>query len=91
MASSASNAAGISLEAIPAIINSITNLYQIVAAKSPHVADTVVILAASFPFYMAFIWLCGMRTGEKKQDKKVKDAREASKKPGKGNPKRRKP
>jgi hypothetical protein len=69
---------------VAVIIDAVTNLYNAVAAKSPAVADTVVILAALLPFYIAYVWSCGLKGKEKKADTKVKDGRKASKKLGNG-------
>ncbi|WLI36344.1 hypothetical protein [Pseudomonas sp. FP818] len=69
---------------VPGIIDAVTNLYNAVAAKSPLVADTVVILAALLPFYIAYIWSIGLKGKEKKADTKVKVGRKATKKLGKG-------
>ncbi|WP_338568791.1 hypothetical protein V6L78_19900 [Pseudomonas canadensis] len=69
---------------VPGIIDAVTNLYNAVAAKSPFVADTVVILAALLPFYIAYVWSIGLKGKEKKADTKVKVGRKATKKLGKG-------
>lgn len=69
---------------VPGIIDAVTNLYNAVAAKSPLVADTVVILAALLPFYIAYVWSIGLKGKEKKADTKVKVGRKATKKLGKG-------
>jgi hypothetical protein len=69
---------------VPGIIDAVTNLYNAVAAKSPVVADTVVILAALLPFYIAYVWSIGLKGKEKKADTKVKVGRKATKKLGKG-------
>ncbi|MFP3862817.1 hypothetical protein SHV42_07655 [Pseudomonas capeferrum] len=82
MASKA-EAPGSWMDAIPATVDAVTNLYNAVAAKSPAVADTVVILAALLPFYIVYAWSSGLRSKEKMADRKVQDGRKASKKLGK--------
>lgn len=89
MANSVKSTSGTWVDGIAPIIDSVTNLYQVVAAKSPVVADTVVVLFALLPFYFGLIWFFGPKNREKKADKKVKESRKANAKPGNGKPKRR--
>ncbi|AZL74549.1 hypothetical protein [Pseudomonas oryziphila] len=70
-------------DAVPKTVDAVTNLYNAVAAKSPLVADTVVILAMLLPFYIVYAWSIGLRSREKEADEKVKASRKASKKVGK--------
>jgi hypothetical protein len=79
------------VDGIASVIDAVTNLYNAVAAKSPAVADTVVILAALLPFYIAYVWSIGLKSKEKKADAKVRVGRKASKKLGKGQPGGKKP
>jgi hypothetical protein len=72
------------VDGIATIIDAVTNLYNAVAAKSPGVADTVVILAALLPFYIAYVWSIGLKGKEKTADTKVRQGKKALKKPGKG-------
>lgn len=79
------------VDGISKIIDSVTNLYLAVADKSPRVADTVVILAVIFPFYLAYALTSGQRRREKKADQKVKNGRAAAKKGAKGSSGGKKP
>ncbi|WP_143519010.1 hypothetical protein [Pseudomonas fragi] len=72
------------VDGVAEIIGAVTNLYNAVAAKSPGVADTVVILAVLFPFYLVYAHSSGLSAREKNTDLKVKAGRKASKKSGKG-------
>lgn len=72
------------VDGVAAIIDAVTNLYTAVAANSPGVADTVVILATLLPFYIVYSWSAGLRAREKSADAKVKLGKKAPKKLGKG-------
>ena len=72
------------VDGVAEIIGAVTNLYNAVAAKSPVVADTVVILAALLPFYVVYASSSGLKSREEGTDTKVKSGRKASKKSGKG-------
>lgn len=65
---------------VASIIDAVTNLYNAVAAKSPRVADTVVILAALLPFYICYVWGGRLRQAEKNTDAKVKSVGKAKRK-----------
>ncbi|WP_421547389.1 hypothetical protein [Pseudomonas sp. QD4] len=91
MANSAIQPSGSWADGVASIIDSIANLYQVVATKSPVIADTFVMLAALLPFYLGLMWYLGLKKREKNADNVVKEARKASSKPGKGKPKGRKP
>lgn len=72
------------VDGVAEIIDAVTNLYNAVAANSPGVADTVVILATLLPFYIVYAWSSGLRAREKAADAKVKLSKKASKKLEKG-------
>ncbi|KAB0509649.1 hypothetical protein [Pseudomonas moorei] len=68
------------VDGIAKIIDAVTNLYNAVAAKSPLVADTVVILVFLLPFFWLICRHMGISVREKQSTLRVKDARKAAKK-----------
>ena len=67
-------------EGLAVSIDAVTKLYSAVAAKSPVVADTVVLLVVLLPFYAVFMWWLGVGTREKQATRRIELARKASKK-----------
>ncbi|TDV54658.1 hypothetical protein EC919_104397 [Pseudomonas graminis] len=79
------------VDGVASIIDSVTNLYTTVAAKSPFVADTVVILVFLLPFFWLICRYLGISTKEKNATLRVIDARKSAKKGAKkilGGPKK---
>lgn len=68
------------VDGVASIIDAVTNLYSTVAAKSPFVADTVVILVFLLPFFWLICRHMGISVREKHATERVKDARKAAKK-----------
>lgn len=68
------------VDGVASIIDAVTNLYATVAAKSPLVADTVVILTFLLPFFWLICRQMGISTKEKNETLRVTEARKASKK-----------
>lgn len=68
------------VDGVASIIDAVTNLYSTVAAKSPYVADTVVILVFVLPFFWLICRYMGISMKEKQSTLRVIDARKASRK-----------
>lgn len=72
-------------EGLAKAIDAVTNLYTVVAAKSPGVADTVVVLVVLLPFFWMICWFLGLSVREKQATQRIKSARKATKKVSKSN------
>lgn len=85
------SSAWLSFEDLAKAIDAVTNLYSVVSAKSPFVADTILILIVLIPFYAIYAWTSGTGRRERQANLRVKNARQDSKKAIKHKPGVKKP